>query len=84
MKKNDESWRYLNRRFVKEHKCSTVDENNEVVELELFKSSDLTSLDNKIFKDGKNSDKLVRNSSNDSRKSQTGKNLENINQKWHR
>ena len=70
MKKNDESWRYLNRRFVKEHKCSRVDENNEAVELELFKSSDLTSLDNTIFKDGKNSDKLVRNSSNDSKKSQ--------------
>ena len=70
MKKNDESWRYLNRRFVKEHKCSRVDENNEAVELELIKSSDLTSLDNTIFKEGKNSDKLVRNSSNDSKTSQ--------------
>ena len=58
MKKNDESWRYLNRRFVKEHKCSRVDENNEAVELELIKSSDLTSLDNMIFKEEKKSDQF--------------------------
>ena len=56
MKKNDESWRYLNRRFVKEHKCNRVDENNEEEELELVKSSDLSSLNNMTLKEGKNSD----------------------------
>ena len=69
MKKNDESWRYLNRRFVNEHKCSRLDENNEEVELELIKSSDLSSLNNMILKEGKNSNTFVRNSSNETKTS---------------
>ena len=60
MKKNNESWRYLNRRFVNEHKCSTVSESNEEVELELVKSSELISLNNGSLKQR---NKLDRNGS---------------------
>lgn len=43
MKKNNETRRYLNRRFVKEHKCGRLNECDEEFDLKLIKSCNLTS-----------------------------------------
>ena len=70
MKKNNETRRYLKRRFVKEHKSVHRNENEEEVELELIKSCKLTSSSQDNLKRRNKLNSLDRNDSTVSRSCQ--------------